>query len=31
MGETWTFQAWYRDTNPAPNSNLTDAVAVTLR
>ena len=27
-GETWHFQAWYRDANPQPTSNLTDAVAV---
>ena len=30
-GDTWTFQAWYRDANPTPTSNLTDAVAVTFR
>ena len=27
-GETWHFQAWYRDANTQPTSNLTDAVAV---
>ena len=27
-GETWRFQAWYRDENPAPTSNFTDATAV---
>ncbi len=30
-GETWNFQAWYRDVNPAPTSNFTDAVAVTFQ
>ncbi len=29
-GETWSFQAWYRDANPGPTSNLTDGVEVTL-
>ena len=29
-GDTWHFQAWFRDVNPAPTSNLTDAVAVTF-
>ncbi|MEZ6015964.1 MAG: hypothetical protein R3F49_12670 [Planctomycetota bacterium] len=27
-GETWNFQAWYRDANPTVTSNFTDAVAV---
>lgn len=27
-GETWNFQAWYRDTNPGSTSNFTDAVSV---
>ncbi|MCP3915327.1 MAG: hypothetical protein GY711_07210 [bacterium] len=27
-GETWNFQAWYRDSNPRPTSNFTDAVAI---
>jgi len=27
-GERWTFQAWFRDANPAPTSNLTDALTV---
>ncbi len=27
-GETWNFSAWYRDINPTPTSNFTDAVAV---
>ena len=30
-GETWHFQAWYRDNNPTPVSNFTDAVAVGFR
>ncbi len=28
---TWYFQLWYRDTNPAPTSNFTDAVSVTFQ
>jgi hypothetical protein len=31
VGETWSFQAWYRDANPGPTSNLTDAVEVTFQ
>jgi hypothetical protein len=27
-GETWNFQAWYRDANPHVTSNFTDAIAV---
>ena len=27
-GQTWHFQAWYRDSNPGPTSNFTDAVQV---
>ena len=27
-GDTWNFQAWYRDANPGPTSNFTDAVSV---
>lgn len=30
VGETWRFQAWFRDANPTSTSNFTDAVAVTL-
>jgi hypothetical protein len=30
-GETWNFQAWYRDSNPEPTSNFTGAVGVTFR
>ena len=29
-GETWNFQCWYRDLNPAATSNFTDAVEVTF-
>ncbi|MBL4770472.1 MAG: hypothetical protein JKY61_04900 [Planctomycetes bacterium] len=29
-GETLFFQAWHRDLNPTPTSNLTDAVAITF-
>ncbi|MGK0483409.1 MAG: hypothetical protein ACJAQ3_003392, partial [Planctomycetota bacterium] len=29
-GETWSFQAWYRDANPTSTSNLTDALSVTF-
>ena len=27
-GETWHFQTWYRDTNPGPTSNFSDAASV---
>jgi hypothetical protein len=27
-GDTWSFQAWFRDANPGPTSNFTDGVAV---
>ena len=30
-GETWNFTLWYRDENPGPTSNFTDAVGVTFR
>ena len=30
-GETWNFQAWYRDANPNITSNLTDGVSVTFQ
>ena len=30
-GETWYFQAWYRDANPAVTSNLTDGLALTFQ
>ena len=29
-GETWNFQAWYRDANPNVTSNFTDAIAVPI-
>jgi hypothetical protein len=29
-GETWHFQAWYRDANPGATSNLTDNHSVTF-
>jgi hypothetical protein len=29
-GETWSFQCWFRDFNPSPTSNFTDAVSVTF-
>lgn len=29
-GETWNFSAWYRDNNPTPTSNFTDAVSITF-
>ncbi len=29
VGETWSFQAWYRDANPVPTSNFTDGLALT--
>ncbi len=29
-GDTWNFQCWYRDNNPVPTSNFTDAVSVTF-
>ena len=30
-GETWNFQAWYRDNNGGPTSNFTDAVSVLFK
>ncbi len=30
VGESWSFQAWYRDANPAVTSNLTPRVTVTF-
>jgi hypothetical protein len=29
-GETWNFQAWFRDMNPGPTSNLTNGLQVTF-
>ena len=31
VGETWNFQAWFRDANPTNTSNFTDAVALTFQ
>ncbi len=28
-GEAWYFQAWYRDANPGPTSNFSEAIVVT--
>lgn len=30
-GETWHYQAWYRDANPTSTSNFTDAVSILYR
>ena len=30
-GETWRFQAWYRDMNPGPTSNFTEALEVVFQ
>ena len=30
-GETWNFQCWFRDNNPGPTSNFTDAVSLAFR
>ena len=30
-GETWSFQAWYRDRNPIATSNFTDAMSITFQ
>ena len=30
-GETWYFQAWYRDNNPGATSNFTDGVSITFQ
>jgi len=30
-GQTWSFQAWYRDANPTPTSNFTDVVAISFQ
>ncbi|MEZ6017738.1 MAG: hypothetical protein R3F49_21700 [Planctomycetota bacterium] len=30
-GQTWSFQAWYRDANPGPTNNFTDAVSITFQ
>ena len=31
IGDTWRFQAWFRDANPQVTSNLTDAISLTIR
>lgn len=30
-GETWHFQAWFRDSAPTPTANFSDSVSVTFR
>ena len=30
-GDTWHFTCWYRDANPAPTNNFSDAVSVTFQ
>ncbi len=30
-GETWNFQCWFRDNNPALTSNFTDGLSVTFQ
>jgi uncharacterized membrane protein len=30
-GQTWNFQAWYRDANPTVTSNFTDAVSISYQ
>ncbi|MDA1265781.1 MAG: hypothetical protein O2816_11935 [Planctomycetota bacterium] len=30
-GETWNFQLWFRDLNPGPTSNFTDAISITFQ
>ncbi len=30
-GETWNFQAWFRDQNPGNTSNFTDGVSITFQ
>ncbi|MDA1264886.1 MAG: hypothetical protein O2816_07400 [Planctomycetota bacterium] len=29
-GESWYFQAWYRDVNPSPTNNFTDGICITF-
>ena len=31
VGQTWNFQAWYRDQNPSNASNFTDGIAITFQ
>ncbi|MCP3917007.1 MAG: LamG domain-containing protein [bacterium] len=30
-GQTWHFQAWFRDSNPAPTSNFTNGLSLTFQ
>jgi hypothetical protein len=30
LGDTFHFQCWYRDVNPLPTSNFSDAVSITF-
>ena len=30
-GETWNWQAWFRDNNPNQTSNFTDAISITFQ
>ena len=30
-GETWNFQAWFRDNNPGPVNNFTDGLSITFQ
>ena len=31
VGDTWSFQCWYRDANPTTTSNFTDGLEITLQ
>jgi hypothetical protein len=31
VGETWNFQAWFRDANPGVTSNFTDGLSITFQ
>jgi len=31
IGQTWHFQAWYRDANPSATSNFTGSWSVSLQ
>ncbi|MFT4647930.1 MAG: hypothetical protein ACI87O_001582 [Planctomycetota bacterium] len=31
VGQTWNFQAWFRDQNPSSTSNFTDGLAITFQ
>ena len=30
-GDTWNFTLWYRDNNPSPTSNFTDALEIVFQ